>query len=167
MAEPRRFVILGAGGHARCLQGILPYPTVLITNDDDVQPDDCVVIGVGDLHVRRRLFGRFREQVLSVDAGRRFVDLSPGLQMMPGSIVMPNCTIGENVLINTGAQVDHDCNIGNHCHIAPGAILCGEVTVGEGCFIGAGAIVPEGETIPPGTFMKAGSVYPWGTYRIG
>jgi len=77
---------------------------------------------------------------------------------MAGAILQASACCFKNVLINTGAQIDHDCKIGDHCVIAPGAILCGEVTLGEGCFVGAGAIIIEGVELEAGTFVPAGTL---------
>ena len=41
-------------------------------------------------------------------------------------------SVGGNVIINTGATVDHDCRIEDAVHIAPGCHLCGGVSVGAG-----------------------------------
>lgn len=148
-----RVVILGAGGHAKAVGAVLidrhgplirPYCT---EDDDEVRPDDEVHIGVGDMKIRRRLFARFREQIPD-----------RGVQLMTGVLIGPDCTLGNNVLVNTGAQINHDCAIGDHCIISPGAILCGGVALGEGCFVGAGAVIIEGVTLGPETFVPAGTL---------
>ncbi|HDZ73713.1 MAG TPA: hypothetical protein ENH55_13290 [Aurantimonas coralicida] len=160
-----RIVILGTGGHARTLQALMGYPAdscILTDDDDEVRPDDSVLIGVGDVVKRRSLFKKFRSQVQEMRASRTFVHTSVkvgrGIQMIMGAMIMPNCRIGDNVLINTGAQIDHDCNISSHCVISPGAILCGNVTLGEACFIGAGAIIVQEVTLEPETFIPAGTL---------
>ena len=55
--------------------------------------------------------------------------------------------IGANVLINTGAIIEHDTQISSHSQIAPGAILAGNVNVGEGSIIGMGARIIQGISI--------------------
>ncbi|WP_309678419.1 sugar O-acyltransferase, partial [Polaromonas sp.] len=47
--------------------------------------------------------------------------LAQGVQIMAGAVVQPDCSIGENTIINTHASVDHDCVIGANVHMAPGA----------------------------------------------
>lgn len=141
-----RTVILGDGGHAQALSDLTGVE-VFITDDDEVQPDDVVLIGVGDIAARRRLYEKFKGQV-----GEH------GVQLMKGAIVYGSAVLGANVVVNTGAQIDHDCVIGSHCVIAPGAILCGGVMLGEACFIGAGAIIVEDVTLDPGTFVPAGTL---------
>jgi acetyltransferase-like isoleucine patch superfamily enzyme len=48
-----------------------------------------------------------------------------------------------NVIVNTGAIVEHDCVLGDHSHVGPGARLGSAVTVSEGAHIGMGASVRQ------------------------
>lgn len=86
----------------------------------------------------------------------RDVRLKEGSQLMAGVIIQPRAVIGENVILNTGARIDHDSIIGDYSHIAPGATICGDVKVGDGCFIGAGATVIQGITIGDKAVIAAG-----------
>ena len=146
-----RTVILGAGGHARALMDGIFHTRgrefVMTENNADVRPDDEVWIGVGDIATRKRLYGLF---------GHRLPD--NGIQIMRGAVVYDSAKLGANVLVNTGAQIDHDCVIGDHCHIGPGAVLCGGVTLGEACFVGAGAIIVNGVDLADETFVPAGTL---------
>jgi len=81
-----------------------------------------------------------------------------GLQVLAGAHVNAGVHCGENVLINTGAIVEHGCRIGSHCHIASGAVLCGDVEVGESVHIGAAATVIQGIRIGAGAVIAAGTV---------
>jgi sugar O-acyltransferase (sialic acid O-acetyltransferase NeuD family) len=91
--------------------------------------------------------------------------LSDGLRTNAGihilHRVVVNCaaTIGDGVILNTGAIVEHDADIGNGTHVAPGAIVLGGATVGKHCLIGAGAIVVQGAMVPDRTFVKAGTLW--------
>ena len=136
-------VILGNGGHARAIdpKGVFRHLDAL----DDVPDDVYVIIGVGDIDTRRKLYKRFMPRVVE-------------WPYMSDAIVHETASIGVNVLFNTGAQVDHDCEIGDHCVISPGAILCGGVKLGEACFIGAGAIIVENVELAPETFVPAGTL---------
>jgi len=77
---------------------------------------------------------------------------------MAGAVVQAGCRIGENVIVNTRASIDHDCDIEAHAHVAPGAVLSGCVHVGERAHIGAGATVIQGLTIGAGAIVGAGAV---------
>ena len=73
---------------------------------------------------------------------------------------------GVNVIVNTGAIVEHDCVIDSHAHIATGAKLSGTVMVGKGAHIGVGASVRQGINIGEGAIVGAGAavvkdVEPW------
>ena len=81
-----------------------------------------------------------------------------GSILLPGSIVNSNTQIGEHVIINTAASVDHDCVIGAYSHIAPGVRICGGVKVGMEVLVGAGSILIPGITVGDGAIIGAGSV---------
>jgi sugar O-acyltransferase (sialic acid O-acetyltransferase NeuD family) len=78
--------------------------------------------------------------------------------ILHGVIIQAQSVIGDHVIINTGARVDHDCLVSSYVHLAPGVILCGNVTVGEGAFIGAGATVIPGKKIGAWSTVGAGAV---------
>ena len=99
-------------------------------------------------------FGVYQHRSAVVDTGR----VCQGDQFMAGCIVQPGAEIGANVLVNTGATIDHDCVIGPHCHIAPGAVLSGRVTVGARTHIGTGARVIQGVNIGSDCVIGAGAV---------
>lgn len=88
----------------------------------------------------------------------RHAEVAGSAQIMAGAVVQAGARIGEDVIINTRASVDHDCVIGAHSHIAPGATLSGDVQVGAGSHIGAGATVLQGVRIGAGCVVGAGAV---------
>src|SRR5207248_2299483 len=67
-------------------------------------------------------------------------------------------TIGDQVIVNTSATVDHDCRIGSYAHVAPGANLCGGVTVGEGVLVGTGAKLLPNCSVGEWATIGAGAV---------
>jgi acetyltransferase-like isoleucine patch superfamily enzyme len=66
--------------------------------------------------------------------------------------------LGENVIINTGATVDHDCKIDSFASIAPGCTLGGNVTLGAFAALSLGAKVVHNKKIGIHTVVGAGSV---------
>ena len=86
------------------------------------------------------------------------VAIGEGAQFMARSTVMIGSKIGDNVIVNTAAIVDHDCDIGKHVHIAPGAVLSGNVTVGDYTHIGTGANIIQGIEIGKNVLIAAGAV---------
>ncbi|MCX7700489.1 MAG: acetyltransferase [Gemmataceae bacterium] len=84
--------------------------------------------------------------------------LSAGSQVLMGACVGAEVRLGEAVIVNTRASVDHECELADGVHIAPGAVLCGLVRVGTDTMIGAGAVVLPRKTIGRGSIVGAGSV---------
>ena len=49
--------------------------------------------------------------------------------------------IGDNVVINTMALVEHGSSVESHANISTKAVLNGDVLIGEGTFVGSGSVV--------------------------
>lgn len=86
------------------------------------------------------------------------VEVSEGVQIMPGVIIQPGAKIGQDTILNTGVNVDHDCQIGANVHIAPGSTLSGNVTVLDGVHIGTGTTVIQSVEIGAKSIIGAGCV---------
>ena len=87
----------------------------------------------------------------------RGVTIGPGTVVMAGGVVNSDSVIGEHVIINTAATVDHDCKLGPFVHIAPGSHLCGTVSVGRSSFVCAGVTVTPNCSIGKNVVVGAGS----------
>lgn len=125
----------------------------------------CAAIGGARGHDRLTRMHWFRDRgyaPLTVVHPRAFVaedtSLGDGCQILAMSAVCAGAKLGEAVIVNTKASVDHDCIIGNGAHIAPGATLAGEVTVGEFAFVGSGAVVLPRIQIGANAIIGAGSI---------
>lgn len=119
----------------------------------------------GEIKQRATLFNHFTAE------GYDFTDLihptaylSPsishglGVQILVGAIVNTGAQLGDNVLINSKALVEHHCTIGDHSHIASGAVLCGACCVGQSVHVGAGAVINQGIIIGDGAIIASGAV---------
>tara|TARA_B110000879_G_C11077460_1_gene473338 strand:+ start:150 stop:758 length:609 start_codon:yes stop_codon:yes gene_type:complete len=84
--------------------------------------------------------------------------IGAGSFVASGAIVSVHVSVGDGVIINHNAVVDHDCLLGNFCHVAPGAVLCGNVTLGKRVMIGARAVVLPNIIIGDDVIVGAGSV---------
>jgi acetyltransferase-like isoleucine patch superfamily enzyme len=76
---------------------------------------------------------------------------------MARAVVNPNARLGDNVIVNTGAIVEHDCILGDHVHVASGACLSGGVRVGRKSFIGVGASSIQNVSIGEGCLIGGGA----------
>lgn len=84
--------------------------------------------------------------------------LDDGCQLMPGAVVTAATHLGEGVIVNTNASIDHDGRIGRFVHVGPGAAIGGDVTIGDRTFIGLGARVLPGLAIGADVTVGAGAV---------
>jgi sugar O-acyltransferase (sialic acid O-acetyltransferase NeuD family) len=132
---------------------------------DAAKHDEPVVIGIGDVNIRRRvletLSGSSRtampiihpSAVVSASA-----ELAEGVLIGPGAIVNADARIGAHAIINSGAIIEHDCRIGENTHIAPGTVLGGGVSLGIDTLVGMGARVLPCRTIGDACVIGAGAV---------
>jgi len=86
------------------------------------------------------------------------VPVGAGTAIMAGAVVNAGSQIGENVIINTCASVDHECIIEKGAHICPGVHLAGKVVVGQATWIGIGATVIDKVRIGEHALIGAGAV---------
>jgi len=121
--------------------------------------------GIGDNRPRQRLFElglSYHLEPLTVihptAICSRWANLGQGSQLLPGSIINARAELGLNVIVNSGAIVEHDCLIESHAHIATGARLASMVRVGNGAHVGAGATVRQCITIGARAIVGAGAV---------
>jgi sugar O-acyltransferase (sialic acid O-acetyltransferase NeuD family) len=84
--------------------------------------------------------------------------LGEGCQILAHASVCACANLGNAVIVNTAASIDHDCEIADGVHVAPGARLAGEVVVGPRAFIGTGAIVLPRISIGADAIVGAGAV---------
>ncbi len=85
-------------------------------------------------------------------------NIGEGNQILISATVSALVQTGRQVIINSGAVVDHESILNDGVHIGPGAVLAGEVTVGTNSFIGSGAIVLPRVKIGSNTVIGAGSI---------
>jgi UDP-perosamine 4-acetyltransferase len=75
-----------------------------------------------------------------------------------GATLGVNAWLGEHVLVNTNASIDHDCRLFEACSIAPKVGLGGTVTIAARAFLGIGAAVLPNLTIGEDAVVAAGAV---------
>jgi len=86
------------------------------------------------------------------------VQMGGGTVIFAGAVVQTGCAIGDNVIVNTCASVDHDCRVANGAQLAPRVVLGGRVSVGNESFIGIGATVINRIAIGRNCVIGAGAV---------
>ena len=177
--------IYGASGHARviidllessngapisglfddnpAITCLLDYP-VLGSPPEDFVFDRPLFLAIGDNALRKKLHQAYRGRAEfaslvhpSAIVSRR-ATLGPGSVVMEGALVKVNVRLGNHVIVNTAASVDHDCVLEDYVHIGPRSTLCGGIHVGEGALVGAGSTLLPGIRIGAWARVGAGSV---------
>lgn len=139
--------------------------TVADALDESPSAGDSMIIGLGDNTQRFELQKQFQlagwhiatviHPAANVSSG---LLLEPGTVVMAGSTINIGTSIGPGCIVNTGSCIDHDCQLGTNVHVSPGATIAGGVTVGDRSWIGAGATIIQGISIGENTMIGAGSV---------
>lgn len=84
--------------------------------------------------------------------------LGEGLQIMAGSVIQPKTVLGNYVIINTNANIDHEVIIEEGCEVGPGATLCGNICLKKNSWVCAGATILPRICVGEGSIVGAGSV---------
>lgn len=124
------------------------------------------VLGVGSPKARFLLknkmdkVGGSIENVIadSVEIGAYGINLGIGVNIMSGTILTNDITIGECTLINLNCTIGHDSIIGNYCELTPGVHISGHVEIGDFTSIGTGAVIIPNIKIGKNCIIGAGSV---------
>jgi sugar O-acyltransferase (sialic acid O-acetyltransferase NeuD family) len=124
--------------------------------------DAVAVLGHGNNSVRRDAMAWLKEHgAKTATAVHPSAVISPDVEIgecttvSAGAILLTGARIGNGVIINTAATVDHDCVVGDFAQLAPGSHLAGRVKVGEAAFIGIGASVIQNVTVGRGCVIGA------------
>lgn len=154
-----RLELKGKEIHGRCVVGNLSWI------EEHFEEIEGAIVAIGNNTIREKIYNQMCSMDLTlIFAVHSSAVVSRTVSIGNGTVIMPNATInidteiGENVIINTSASIDHDCVIEDHCHIAPGVRLAGGVRVGRGSFLGIGTVATPGVIIGENVTAGAGSV---------
>jgi sugar O-acyltransferase (sialic acid O-acetyltransferase NeuD family) len=181
----KNVAVIGAGGHAKVVIGTLRTNgcSVAAIFDDDSSlwgtellgipirgaieianhsEFELGIIAIGDNAARMRIAHRLNLRWLTLVHSAAWVDpdakLGTGTVVFAGAIIQAGSVVGEHVIVNTSASVDHDCVVKDFVHIAPGVHLGGNVLVDEGAFLGIGSSAIPGRKVGAWTTVGAGAV---------
>lgn len=172
--------IVGAGGHAKVVAGllralaipvrgffdddpakrgttVLGLPVVAISELDEGAP---AVLAVGSNRAREQLANRLHCAWTTLVHPRAWVDptaqLGEGTVVFAGAMIQPDVVVGRHVIVNTAASIDHDSVLGDYVHVAPGVHLAGNVVVDVGAFLGVGSSAIPGRRVGAWSTVGAG-----------
>lgn len=186
MNQSNGIFILGAGGHGKVVIAtlleagqavaavlddnpatwgtrLLGIPVIGHSSQLAKTPDAPAVIAIGNNAVRRRLAEYFQgTRWITAIHPRAYVHssvkLGAGTVVFAGAIIQPDSSVGNHVIINTGATVDHDCHVADFAHIAPGTHIAGGVKIGEDTLCGIGSSILPGISVGARCRIGAGAV---------
>jgi len=175
--------VIGASGHAKALIDLLIDQTMvkgIFDDNSDIKsllthevtspipkhlPRDApYIIAIGPNTIRRKVVTTQLVEHSFLNVIHPSAILSKNISIGLGNVVMElaivkiGSKIGNHVILNTKASIDHDCIIEDYVHIGPGSTLCGGVKVSEGTLVGAGSVILPNIIIGKWCTIAAGSV---------
>ena len=84
--------------------------------------------------------------------------IGAGCFIGPGAIVNRGAVLGDHVVINSGAIVEHDVEIGDGTHLAPAAVVGGGARIGSWSSLGLGCRVRDHVILGEGVLVAMGAV---------
>jgi sugar O-acyltransferase (sialic acid O-acetyltransferase NeuD family) len=179
--ETEKIIIYGGGGHAKvvidCLQAQQRNIIAVIDNKNEgpllgihriakyastFEQEALAIVAIGDneirMNVAKTIAHKFTNAIHPSVLFSNHAVLGKGNMLMQNSVIQAGVEIGNHVILNTGAQVDHDCKIGSYVHLAPRTTLCGNVHIGEGTLVGAGSVIIPGITVGNWVTIGAGTI---------
>ena len=128
--------------------------------------DAAFTIGIGNPSLRKKLVHKFEaiggiySSTISPLAtiGHFGTTIGAGCNIMTGTVITNDVSIGSGVLINLNCTVGHDSIIGDFVEMAPGVHISGNCTIGAYCNIGTNATILPKITMGENVIVGAGSV---------
>lgn len=124
---------------------------------------DAVVVAIGSNAVREKLHARVADasfELLSVIHPMAFLSptasLGAGCAVMAGAVVGTEAQLGEGVIVNCGATVDHHCRVDAFGHLGVNACMAGGSVLGHGAWIQAGGALGYGVQLEGGAVLAPG-----------
>ncbi len=175
-------ILYGAGGHARVVYESLvssgneviglfdDNPMVEFFNglsvshsyNPEIFKNEQLIIAIGSNPSRYELADKIMHSFgICIDKTSyvsKSASVGVGTMVLAKSVIQSGGVVGQHVIINTGAIVEHDCQVNDFSHIGPGSVVCGGVKIGNGAFIGANCTILPGLEIGERAIVGAGSV---------
>jgi sugar O-acyltransferase (sialic acid O-acetyltransferase NeuD family) len=124
---------------------------------------DAVIVAIGNNRVRENAHVSLRRagfEIATVIHPRAIVSaramVGCGCTIMMGALVGTEAELGEGVILNTGAVVDHHCRVEDFGHVGTNASMAGGSVLGRGAWMQAGSALGYGVRIPAGGVLDPG-----------
>ena len=144
--------------------------TSVIGTDDDIpsyidKAEFVITVGfITNPATRIKLYRRVKEAggklatvIASTAHVSKYAEIGEGTVVMHQAFVNAGAKIGNNVILNSFSNVEHDAVIGDQCHISTGVMVNGDCKVGNNVFVGSQSVLANGITIDDDIIIGAGS----------
>lgn len=144
--------------------------TKVIGTDDEIpsyvdKAEFVITVGfIKNPATRFKLYNRVKEAggklatiIASTAHVSKYAEIGEGTVVMHQAFVNAGAKIGNNVILNTFSNVEHDAVIGDQCHISTGVMVNGDCKVGNNVFVGSQSVLANGITIDDDIIIGAGS----------
>lgn len=143
----------------------------VIGTDDDIptyidKAEFVITVGfIKEPAIRIKLYNMVKEAggklatvVASTAYVSKYATIGEGTVVMHQAFVNASAKIGNNVILNTFVNIEHDTVICDQCHISTGTMVNGDCKIGERVFIGSQSVLANGITIGDDIIVAAGSL---------
>jgi len=86
------------------------------------------------------------------------VEMGDNCIVCPRAIMELGTSLGDGVIIRSGAYIGHHITIGNYSYVAPRASMSGYVSIGSNVFVGNNATLRDSITVGDDAVIGAGAV---------
>jgi sugar O-acyltransferase (sialic acid O-acetyltransferase NeuD family) len=123
-------------------------------------------IGIGNPSLRKKLCDKFITiggeftQTISPKAfiGNFGNAIDEGCNIMTGTVITNDVSIGKGVLVNLNCTIGHDSIIGDFVELSPGVHVSGNCKIGAYCNVGTNATILPKITLGQNVIVAAGAV---------
>lgn len=143
----------------------------IIGTDEDIplyvdKADFVITVGfIKSPAIRIRLYdkikaagGNFATIIASTAYVSKYATIGEGTVVMHNAFVNAGAKVGNNVILNTFVNIEHDAVIGDQCHISTGTMVNGECKVGNNVFVGSQSVLANCIDIADDIIVGAGSL---------
>ncbi|HJV25105.1 MAG TPA: NeuD/PglB/VioB family sugar acetyltransferase [Aromatoleum sp.] len=122
-----------------------------------------VIVAIGNNAIRERLYARILASDLALATvvhpkaivSPRAV-LGAGCAVMAGAVVGTEARLGQGVIVNCNATVDHQCIVNDFGHLGVNACMAGGAVLGRGAWMQAGSALGYGVVVPAESVLIPG-----------
>jgi acetyltransferase EpsM len=178
----RKILVIGCGGLAKQIYEILisfdfdfkfhdettltdrhPFSAQEVIYFVNEKEFDSLVVAISGTEVREKVRGRYRglpvENLVSKKASvSSLASVGDNSIILDNTVIEPDASTGEGLILNVGAQIHHDSVVGKYCEIAPRAVLLGGCSIGDYTFVGANSTILPNVRVGKNVTVGAGAV---------